>query len=259
MSRVLKEIWKFRALIWALTSRHLKARYRGSFFGFLWSFLNPLFLIAVYSLVFKYYMRFPEQDNYTVFMFTGLLPWIWFSSGLSEGTSSISGGGSLITKAIFPPHVLPLVSIITNFAHFIFALPLLFIAMFISNLSIHATIIIAPIIMLIQFIFMFGLVMTLASLNVYYRDIQHILGNVITLWFFLCPIIYPVSSVPNELKYTIILNPMASIIQSYQQVILDGTLPNFNALGIIAAISLLCSYFGCLIFNKYRDQFAEAI
>lgn len=252
-------MWKYRALVWALTSRHLKARYRGSFFGFLWSFLNPLFLIAVYSLVFTYYMRFPEQDNYTVFMFTGLLPWIWFSSGLSEGTSAISGGGSLITKAIFPSHVLPLVSIITNLAHFIFALPLLLIAMIASGISPHPTILLLPLIIAIQFLFMFGIILTLSSLNVYYRDIQHILGNVITLWFFLCPIIYPTSAVPESLHFTILLNPMATLIQSYHRVILEGTMPNMQALSLITLISICTTYIGCRIFNKHRDQFAEAI
>jgi ABC-type polysaccharide/polyol phosphate export permease len=136
MKRIAKEIWKFRALIWALVSRHLKARYRGSLLGFFWSFLNPLFLIGVYSLVFKYYIRFQDQENYTVFMFTGLLPWIWFSSGLLESTNSISGGGSLITKAIFPAHVLPIVSVLTNLIHFIFAIPLLILIMLINVLFI---------------------------------------------------------------------------------------------------------------------------
>ena len=126
MFRNVSELWKYRALIWALVGRHLRARYRGSILGFLWSFLNPLCLIAVYSLVFQYYIRFNDVQHYSLFMFAGMLPWIWFSSGLLEATGSISGGGSLVTKAMFPPHILPMVSVLTNLANFIFAIPLLF-------------------------------------------------------------------------------------------------------------------------------------
>jgi len=111
MNRNLVELWRYRALIWALSCRYLNTRYRGSFLGFFWSFLNPLCLILVYSLVFTYYIRFDSVGNYTLFLFTGLLPWLWFSSGLLEATAAISSGGSLITKAIFPPQILPVVAI----------------------------------------------------------------------------------------------------------------------------------------------------
>ena len=259
MIRIIKEIFKFRALIWALVSRHLAARYRGSMLGVLWSFLNPLFLIAVYSLVFKYYIRFQEQDNYTVFMFTGLLPWIWFSSGLIEATSSISGGGSLITKAIFPSHVLPIVSVITNLIHFIFAIPLLIIAILINDMPLHATLAFLPVVVILQTLFMTGLSLGLSSLNVYYRDIQHILANMMTLLFFLCPIIYPESSIPDRFKFSLFLNPMATLVDSYHKVILEGVLPPLHSLAFLTVLSFVCCYIGSMIFNRYRDQFAEAI
>ena len=101
MIRNIVEMWRYRVLIWALVCRHLNTRYRGSFLGFIWSFLNPLCIIAVYSLVFRYYVRLQSVEHYTLFLFAGLLPWIWFSGGLLEATSAISGGGSLITKAMF--------------------------------------------------------------------------------------------------------------------------------------------------------------
>ena len=129
MGRTIYELWRYRALVAALVLRHLRARYRGSVLGFVWSFLNPLCLIAVYSLVFRYYIRFEDVEHYTLFLFTGLLPWIWFSSGLIEATSAISSGGSLITKAMFPAHILPIVAVITNLAHFMFAIPLLLVVM----------------------------------------------------------------------------------------------------------------------------------
>ncbi|HMO18937.1 MAG TPA: ABC transporter permease [Oligoflexia bacterium] len=259
MLRITEELWKFRLLVYALVARHLRARYRGSILGFMWSFLNPLCLIAVYSLVFKYYIRFDEVEHYTVFMFVGLLPWIWFSSGLIESTSSISSGGSLITKAIFPAHILPVVSVITNLVHFLLALPLLFILMIISGISIGAEIVLLPLIIFLQLLFMIGISLTLSSLNVYYRDIQHILGNLITLWFFLCPIIYPASSVPERFKLTLILNPMAQLIEMYHQLLLGGEIPSLKAICLLAGLSFVLIWAGSWIFNRYRDQFAESI
>jgi lipopolysaccharide transport system permease protein len=259
MIRILQELWKFRLLVFALTGRHLHARYRGSLLGFLWSFLNPLCLIAVYSLVFKYYIRFDDVDHYTIFMFTGLLPWIWFSSGLIESTSAISGGGSLITKAIFPAHILPVVSVITNLVHFILALPLLFIIMWYSGLPLHGSIIALPLVIFFQLVFMIGIALLLSSLNVYYRDIQHILGNLITLWFFLCPIIYPASSVPERFRFSLTLNPMARIIQQYHHIFLDGVYPSLKHISFLAGMGFLVFFIGCYVFNQYRDQFAESV
>jgi len=123
----IKELYRYRSLVWALVVRHLATRYRGSVLGFMWSFLNPLCLMLIYSLVFKYYIRFSGVENYTIFLFCGLLPWLWFSSSLSESTSSIVSSGHLITKSMFPAHILPTVSVITNLINFILSLPLLFI------------------------------------------------------------------------------------------------------------------------------------
>ncbi len=259
MIRIVNELWKFRMLVYALVGRHLHARYRGSLLGFLWSFLNPLCLIAVYSLVFKYYIRFDDVEHYTIFMFTGLLPWIWFSSGLIESTSAISGGGSLITKAIFPAHILPVVSVITNLVHFVLALPLLLIIMWYSGIPPQSTILALPLILFLQLLFMLGLSLILSSLNVYYRDIQHILGNLITLWFFLCPIIYPASSVPERFRFSLTFNPMAQIIQQYHNIFLEGVFPSLINIAALGGMAFIVFFAGCYVFNLYRDQFAESV
>lgn len=259
MIRILREVWQFRALIWALVCRHLHARYRGSFFGFVWSFLNPLCLIAVYSLVFRYYIRFAEVDHYTLFLFAGLLPWIWFSSGLLEATGSISGGGHLITKALFPPHILPIVAVMTNLANFLFAIPLLLGAMLISGVFPTANLLYLPLVIGIELVFLLGLSLLLAALNVHYRDIQHILGNLITLWFFLCPILYPARLVPEEIRFTLWMNPLAYFTEMYQAIFIDGHAPSLLFLGIGALIGLMTFQLGCMVFNHYRDEFAELV
>jgi ABC-type polysaccharide/polyol phosphate export permease len=259
MKRILFELWKYRALLWALVQRHLHARYRGSLLGFVWSFLNPLCLIAVYSLVFQYYIRFNSVENYTLFLFAGLLPWIWFSSGLLEATGSISGGGSLITKALFPPHILPLVAVLTNLIHFLLAIPLLLGFMLICGVLPGASLAMLPLVLFVETLFLAGLSLALAALNVHYRDVQHILGNLMTLWFFLCPILYPIETVPEKFRFTLLFNPVALFTEMYQAMFLHGAFPSMSSLAMTFGISLAMCFFGASVFNYYRDEFAELI
>ncbi|HSO73180.1 MAG TPA: ABC transporter permease, partial [Thermodesulfobacteriota bacterium] len=121
-----QEVFRYRSLVSSLILRELKARYRGSVLGFLWTFLNPLLLLGVYALVFNVYFRI-QMEHYAGFMFTGLLPWIWFSSSLIEGTNAITSGGSLITKVLFPGQLLPLVKVGSNLMNFLLSLPILFV------------------------------------------------------------------------------------------------------------------------------------
>jgi ABC-type polysaccharide/polyol phosphate export permease len=259
VKRIVSEVWQYRALLWGLVERHLRARYRGSLLGFVWSFLNPLCLIAVYSLVFRYYIRFDSVEHYTLFLFAGLLPWIWFSSGLLEATGSISAGGSLITKALFPPHILPLVAVLTNLMHFLFAVPLLVGFMLLSGLVPSVSFVALPLVILIEALFLAGLSLALSALNVRFRDIQHILGNVMTLWFFLCPILYPIENVPERFRFTMLLNPVAQFTEMYQAIFLRGEFPSVITLGIALAVSLVICALGSAIFNRYRDEFAELV
>lgn len=259
MIRHFQELWRHRALIWALVVRHLNARYRGSMLGFLWSFLNPLCLIGVYSLVFRYYVRFENVEHYTLFMFAGLLPWIWFSSGVIEATSAVTGGGSLVTKSVLPPQILPAVAVLTHLANFLFAVPLLLIFMYICGVTPGLEMLTLPVVILVELTFVLGLGLALSALNVYYRDIQHILANLITLWFFLCPIIYPASNVPEKLRFTLWLNPVALFTEMYQGIFVDNSWPQWEILVLTGAISLITLIVGAMIFERYRDNFAELI
>lgn len=259
MFRNLTELWRFRSLLWALVYRHLHARYRGSFLGFLWSFLNPLCLIAVYSLVFRYYIRFDHVPSYSLFMFTGLLPWIWFSTGLIEATGSISAGGNLITKAMFPPHILPMVSVFTSLANFLFALPMIVAFMLVTGEPFSPALVTLPLVIFLELIFLSGLSLALAAINVRFRDVQHILGNFLTFWFFLSPIIYPATSIPAKLKFTLIVNPIAIFTQMYHGMFLEGAYPQMVLLVLAGAVSFATLIVGNLVFNSFREEFAELI
>ena len=255
----LKDVYRYRALVWALVKRHLALRYRGSVFGFLWSFLNPLCLMLIYMLVFKYYIRFDQVDNYTIFLFCGLLPWLWFSSGVIEGTSAIVSSGHLITKSMFPPQILPTVAALTSMIHFLFSLPLLFIFIIFAGLPIQTTLVFLPFVVLIQLLFVYGLGLLLGSLNVQFRDVQHVVANLLTFLFFLCPILYPVSVVPEKLQFTLEWNPLAVLTTMYHSVILDGVLPAWSSVAYVFGWTAIVVLLGHVVFERYRESFAELL
>lgn len=259
MIHALKQIYQFRSLLWALVTRHLAIRYRGSVLGFFWSLLNPLCLMLVYSLVFKYYVRLPGVEHYSIFMFTGLLPWLWLTSSLSESTSSIVGSGHLITKSMFPAHILPLVPVVTNGINLLLSLPLLFIFMWFGGVPFHWTLIFVPVLLLIQFITLQGIGVLLSSLNVYYRDIQHILGNALTFVFFLCPILYTPQTVPDKFQFSLLYNPFAQLTMGYHALIIDGVLPSLFSISFMVGFMLLTVISGYWVFSRNHESFAELL
>lgn len=250
---------KYRQLIGALIVRHLAMRYRGSLLGFLWSILTPLCLMAVYTLVFRFYMRAGGIENYAIFVFCGLLPWIWFTSALNEGTSAIVSSGHLITKSLFPPQVLPLVTVCTSMINFLLSLPVLFLFMWGSGLTVHLSALLVPGVMLLQFFFCYGLVLGLSALNVFYRDVQHILANALTFLFFLCPIVYSADMVPERFRFSLEYNPIALLTIFYQDLILKGVVPPLREVLTVSGMVVLIFSLGLLLFNRNREGFAEVL
>ncbi len=253
------QLYKYRVLLWALVVRHLSIRYRGSALGFLWTFLNPLCLMLVYVLVFRYYIRFNEVEHYTVFLFCGLLPWLWVTSALLEGTASIASGGHLITKSMFPPQILPAVAVVTGMINYVLSLPLLFIFIVANDLPIPWTVVFLPLIVVGQALLMFGLSLVLGSLNVLFRDVQHIVGNALTFLFFLCPILYPAHVVPERFQPLLHLNPFSVLTLFYHQVLLEGVVPNLLSVMMFGLTTAICLVAGGMVFQQYRESFAELL
>ena len=252
----IRACYEHRALIQALVARQLRARYRGSVLGFLWTFLNPLLLMLVYTLVFTVYMRV-EMAHYGPFVFCGLLPWLWFTSSMIEGTQSIVSSGGLIARAMFPPEVLPVVAVLTNLANYIFSLPILLVMLLLAKIPMGPALVALPAIMAVQLVLILGGVFALSALNVQYRDVLLILQNLLTLWFFLCPVLYPLSNVPEKLKLLTLANPMGTLVLSYQDVLFYNRFPAWGHLAIAAAAGAVILVLGYAVFSRYRESFAE--
>lgn len=254
----IKGLYRYRSLIWNLVIRELKARYRGSVLGFLWSFLNPLLLMLVYSVVFSTYLRF-NMESYVVFLLSGLLPWMWFSSSMLEGSGSIIAGGNLIKKILFPAEVLPMVVVLANGVNYLLSLPILLIFAVYFKLAIGMPLLALPIVFSIQLLLTVGFAFILSALCVHYRDIQHVLGNVLNLWFFTTPIVYSLDQIPEKFRFTVNFNPAAPLILAYQDIFFYGRFPNFRQLAVVALFAILLYALGISVFERFRGTFAEEV
>jgi lipopolysaccharide transport system permease protein len=258
----LASLLRYRGLIQSLVARELKARYRGSVLGFVWSFVNPLLLLSIYSFVFTTIMRNNDQPKpFAVFLFCGLLPWTWFSASLTEATSSLINGGNLIKKVLFPAEVLPIVSVLANMVHFL--LGLLILAAFMILFHHYPDFGGLPwflVVVAVQLVFTLGLAFALSALTVHFRDVRDLLTNVLTLWFFSTPIIYPYF-MPSVSRFLTLfrLNPFYHLAVSYQEILFFGQFGHARSLLLLAALSVAVFLGGYWLFDRLRDSFAEAV
>ena len=259
MWRNLKELYQYRGLLLSLVQRELQARYRGSVLGFLWTFLNPTLLMLVYGLVFSVYMR-QAIPNYLYFMFVGLLPWIWFSTSVMSGASSISDRRDLLTKVRFPAQVLPATVVTTHFVNFALSLPLMFALGAAHGIWPTWHLLALPLVVMIQLCLTLGIAYLVAALNVTFRDLQHIVGNLMTLGFFLTPVLYAVTTIPERFRtFVVMANPMAALITSYQAILVDHRLPEPAPLAWVAVLSLGLLWSSSVLFESRREEFAESV
>jgi lipopolysaccharide transport system permease protein len=257
--RNFQELYRFRALLKALIVRFITIRYRGSVLGFLWSLLNPLCLMLVYTLVFHFYIRFDSGENYALFLFCGLLPWIWTASALAESASAIVNNGHLITKSAFPAHILPTVAIGTNFINFLLSLPILGVFLIINNKSPNSAWFALPIIFVLNFIFLYGLGLVVASLNVIYRDVQHIVANLLSFLFFLCPIVYSIKVIPKTHLIAFTLNPLSLFTLGYQRIWLEGKFYSLGEFSYLVGICFFVLLLGICTYEYFKETFAELL
>jgi ABC-type polysaccharide/polyol phosphate export permease len=265
----LKDLYKYRVLIQNLVSRELKARYRGTVLGFLWSFVNPFLLMVIYTIVFGLIIgpRDPAFGGspwkYALFLFCGVLPWTWFAASSIESANVLMVQGNLIKKVMFPVEILPVVVVISNFVHFLFGLPILFLFVPILGKEYTFFLLFLPLVIVVQFVFSLGFSFLVSSLTVHFRDIKDILTNLLTFWFFATPIIYTDSlpAIQNSkiLSLWMDLNPMTHIMRGYQNSIFFGEMIRWKKLGITFLVSIVFLFIGYYVFDKLRDSFPEEV
>ena len=257
------------SLLLTLVRRDLEAQYKGSILGNLWPLLNQLSQLLIYTYVFSIVLKvklnlqgFPENSNITfgVWLFAGLLPWTAFTTGLTKAAVSVMGQPNLVKKVVFPLGLLPLVPILSVFIESSLGLIALITIVAVSSQKLHATLWLLPLIWLPQLLLTAGFGYLAAGLTVFLRDIPQSLGVILNLWFYLTPIVYPATVIPEQWRVWILwLNPLAAIAEVYRDIILLGEVKQWAEWGGASAISLAVFYGGILVYRRLRPAFADVL
>ena len=261
--------WTKFDLLRALVRRDLEARYKGSVLGNLWPLLNQLSQLLIYTYVFSIVLKVKlslkglPEDNSVIFglwLFAGLLPWIAFTGGLVQSASSVISQPNLVKKVVFPLALLPLVPILSTFIESAFGLAALIVLVAVSSHTLNSTLALLPLIWLPQLLLTVGLGYLAAGLTVFLRDIPQTMGVVLNLWFYLTPIVYPASIIPEAFRgWVFWLNPLAAIAEVYRDLILIGEIKHWGEWGIASAISLIVFGIGFWCYQRLRPAFADVL
>lgn len=245
------------------TRQDFFAQFSASIAGFLWLFLTPVITICIYAFVFSYIfqVRPPPgfgETHFIIFMMTGYLPWFAFAEALSRSTGLLLEKAPLIKKVVFPVHIIPVVgTLIPYLTHVIgFSLLLIYLA---SQSYLNAYWLLLPFVYGLQFLFSMGLVAILSALCVFLRDLKQLVGLLVTIWFFLTPIIYSITMIESEtVRRLFLLNPMHSFVTLYRDIILLGELPLLH-LQIIVPVALVSYLFGGWLFMRIKHAFGDVL
>jgi len=259
-----RDVWNYRHLILTFTTRNLKLKYKSSIFGFLWSLITPLLMMMVYTVVFSYIIRIQVDFPYVVFVLCGLLPWTFFASSLSLASNAILENANLIKKVFFPRVTIPIASVLSNLVNLGVSLILLFGFMGYYDILPNIHITLFPLVILVHLIFTIGLALFFSSLTVFFRDLQHILEIILTIWFYSTPVIYPVSLLSGKLRAVLLLNPMTAIVELYRSVLLYQTLPpdnpSWSSLWLTAWIwTIVFLVIGSYVFRRLEHRFVREL
>ncbi len=261
----LKEIYDYREMIFSLVRKELRGRYKGSALGFLWTFINPLLQLIVYTLVFSVIMR-SNIDKYYLFLFVALVPWIFFSSSLTSGCNAILSSQDLVKKIYFPREVLPIANTTSNFINMLLSFVVVFFVLIVTGFGINpVACLFLPIVMLVEYLICLGISMLVSSLTVYLRDLQSILSIIAMAWQFLTPVMYGQEMVEDALKAHPILwkiwniNPTTPLINAYREILYGKQIPDLSNMGIAILLGVIVCVIGWIAFERLQRGFAEEL
>ena len=256
----LRELLSARELLFTWAARDFKVRYSQSILGAAWAILQPFSLMVVYSVIFSLFIRVPTGDvPYPIFAYTALLPWSFFANSLSFAIPSLVSNMSLVSKIHFPREILPLSAILVCLADFLVASCVFVLMMLFYRIPVGLTVLFVPLVLLVQLILTFGISLLASAANVFYRDIRFVIPLVLQIWMYLSPIIYPIDLVPERLRPLYLLNPMATLIDTYRRIILFNQMPDWPHLGLAALVSVLLTIGAYRYFKRAERVFADVI
>jgi len=257
---MLRELWRFRDLLWALSIRSIKGRYKQSLLGIGWAIVQPFAMMVIFTIVFS---KFAKVDTggtpYPVFSYAALLPWQLFSGIVTKGSASIVDNGSIVKKLYFPREVCALSVIVSSLVDFAIAAVMLALLMVIYRVPISLYAFWLPVVLVIQLVFALGLTLFVSAVNAFYRDISFGMPLLVQVWMYLSPVVYPLKSVPQEYLGLYLLNPMAPIIDGFRRVLVEGQPPQWPQLLPATGVSVVALLLGYWYFKKAEGTFADVL
>ncbi|MBD9075331.1 ABC transporter permease [bacterium] len=256
--KVFKELYQYRELLKTNVQKEIRGKYKGSFLGVLWSFLNPLLMVLVYALVFPYIMR-TNVDNYLIYLITGVIPWNFFTTCITTGCNCVWINGGIIKKVYFPREILPISVVAAGLINFLISCVIILLFVLFGGIGFSIQLLWLPLIAIIQSALSLGLLFILSAINVYVRDIEYLVGFLLNLLFYATPILYTADMFPESIRWVLYLNPMTTIIESYRNIFYYQQSPALTSLMIVFAVSFIILIIGYLIFKKLERGFAEEV
>jgi lipopolysaccharide transport system permease protein len=254
-----KDLWAFRELLYFLTWRDVKVRYKQTALGIAWAILQPLLTMLIFTLFFGRLAQVPSDNvPYPVFAYAGLLAWTFFANAITNSGNSLVGSANLITKVYFPRMVIPGAAVTAGLVDFGIAFVILVILMIYYSITVTWNILMLPVVVLLTSLLALGTGMWLSALNVKYRDVRFALPFLVQLWMFVSPVIYPTSFLPPKLRWVIWVNPMSGIIEGYRSA-LFGLQFRWTALGVSAALTLFILVYASYSFRRMERTFADIV
>lgn len=257
--KIMKELYRYREMIFRLVKRDLKGRYKGSLLGFLWTFINPLLQLIVYTMVFSTILRSGVEDYY-IYLFVALVPWIFFSTSVSSGASVIWTQQDMVKKIFFPRIVLPISFVTAQFVNMILSFIVVIIVLEATKYGYSIeSLLYLPIIMLIEYILALGFAMIVSAVTVYLRDLEYLLTIITMAWQFLTPVFYGMNQVPDKILPILLMNPMTPIIIAYRDILYYKQIPNMETLIHACTFSIGIFLIGYVVFTRLQRRFAEVM
>lgn len=251
-----KELFQYREFLATSVHKDIRGKYKGSFLGILWSFINPLLTTIIYSIIFSVLLR-STQEHYVVFVIIGVLPWTWFTNTMSMTNTYLINGG-IIKKVYFPREILSISVVTSGLINYLISCLIILMFVLFSGIGLSYNLIFLPLVLIVQYILQLGIFMIVSSIDVYVRDLEYIVNFFVQMLFYATPILYSVDMF-GKFKWILNLNPLTTIIGSYRDIFYYKTAPNFEALGIVFLVSLGILILGTMVFKKLEKGFAEEV
>lgn len=259
MFKSIKEIYDYKDMVVSLVKRELRGKYKGSVLGFLWTFINPLCQIIVYTVVFSVIVR-NDLDQFYVYVITGMIPWVFFDTSLRMGSGCVRYQGDLLKKIYFPREVLPISVVTANFINMLLCFIIVFVVLIFSGRAINPlALFYLPFVMIVEYMITLGFVLVLSSCTVYFKDLEHITTVLLMIWIYGTPILYSTSTIPDSLLKLFKINPMTSIIESYHSILYWGDIPSAKYLAYALLWGVVSLMVGEFVFSKLSGKFAEEL